>query len=114
MGLIHILFFKFGASAPSDIVADICQRLVSLQEKCVSPNTGKPYIKSFKGGKDNSPEGKQGGFTHAFVCEFENDADRYYYLNRDPAHLAFVDSLSTAPPGLIEDLKVLDFAPGIF
>lgn len=31
--------------------------MLALKDRCVSPETGKPYIKSFSGGKDNSPEG---------------------------------------------------------
>lgn len=33
--------------------------MLALKEKCVHPETKKPYIKSSIGGKDNSPEGIQ-------------------------------------------------------
>ena len=36
--------------------------MLALSEKCLHPTSQKPYIKSFSGGKNNSPEG------HA-VCE---------------------------------------------
>ena len=48
--------------------------------------------------------------THGFVVEFDNDEDRDYYLNKDPAHLSFVKS---AGP-IINSVKVLDFEPGKF
>lgn len=48
--------------------------------------------------------------THGFVVEFENEEDRKYYLEKDPAHLAFVKSLD----GLVNSITVLDFNPGIF
>jgi hypothetical protein len=31
--------------------------MLALGEKCIHPNSQKPYIKSFTGGKNNSPEG---------------------------------------------------------
>lgn len=52
----------------------------------------------------------QGGFTHGFVCSFENKKDRDYYLHEDPAHLAFVKSLD----GLVADVRVVDFEPGVY
>jgi hypothetical protein len=62
------------------------------------------------GGRDNSPEGHQGGVTHVFVIEFENEEDRKYYLEEDPAHLGFVKGLS----GIVETIRVVDFTPGVF
>ncbi len=52
----------------------------------------------------------QGAFTHGFVSHFENEKDREYYLNHDPAHLAFVKSLE----GVVQNVRVVDFAPGVF
>lgn len=36
-----------------------CTDMLGLGEQCLHPSTGKPYIKSASGGKDNSPEGAQ-------------------------------------------------------
>lgn len=33
--------------------------MLGLKDKCIHPTSQKPYIKSFTGGKDNSPEGLQ-------------------------------------------------------
>jgi hypothetical protein len=43
------------------------------------------------------------------VSEFRNTEDRQYYLEKDPAHLDFVESLK----GVIEAVRVLDFEPGV-
>jgi len=32
-------------------------------------------------------------YSHGFVVEFESEEDRKYYLEKDPAHLAFVESV---------------------
>jgi len=52
----------------------------------------------------------QNGITHVFVSEFDSEEDRQYYLNKDPAHLAFVKSLA----GVVEKVQSVDFAPGVF
>lgn len=109
--------------------------MLALKDSCVHPETKKPYVKSGIGGKDNSPEGYQvsrlpqyhstlkqtgqrltsqaslqNGFTHIFISEFENEEDRAYYLEKDPAHLEFGRSIS----GLVSKLQVTDFTPGVF
>lgn len=52
----------------------------------------------------------QNGISHVFVSEFDNEEDRQYYLNKDPAHLAFVKSLG----GVVEKVQSVDFTPGVF
>lgn len=52
----------------------------------------------------------QGGFTHIFVEEFETEEDRDYYTLKDPAHLAFANSLGA----VVEKVQVVDFTPGVF
>jgi hypothetical protein len=52
----------------------------------------------------------QNGITHVFVSEFENEEDRAYYITKDPAHLAFVQSLA----GVVEKAQAVDFTPGVF
>lgn len=54
----------------------------------------------------------QQGLTHGFVVEFENEEDRDYYLNKDPAHLDFVKWVTTS--GIAEGITVIDFVPGVF
>lgn len=52
----------------------------------------------------------QGGFSHGFVVEFENEDDRKYYLEKDPAHLSFVKSLD----GIMQRARIVDYEPGVF
>lgn len=83
-GVIHIVHFQFKAGtsesekqhvrclnpnvlniSPSPIffyanahgLRQVAQEMLALKDRCLHPETGKPYIKSFTGGKDNSPEG---------------------------------------------------------
>jgi Stress responsive A/B Barrel Domain len=44
------------------------------------------------------------------VSHFANGEDRTYYLEKDPAHLAFVKSLD----GIIQNVRVVDYEPGAF
>jgi hypothetical protein len=39
-----------------------------------------------------------------------NEADRKYYLEKDPVHLAFVESVKT----LVKQVRVVDFEDGVF
>lgn len=52
----------------------------------------------------------QAPHTHGFVVEFENDKDRDYYVNEDPAHMKFVEFAGK----MLNSVKVLDFEPGRF
>ncbi|KAG4435234.1 hypothetical protein IFR05_009267, partial [Cadophora sp. M221] len=51
-----------------------------------------------------------GAFSHAFVSHFRNEEDRRYYLEEDPAHRAFVESLKD----IIQNVRVVDYTPGVF
>ncbi|EAU38715.1 conserved hypothetical protein [Aspergillus terreus NIH2624] len=110
MPLTHIVLFQFKADTPPEVVKDVCSRMLALKDKCIHPASQKPYIKSSSGGVDNSPEGMQGGITHAFVVEYDSAADRDYYVNEDPAHREFVQSLGD----VLEKAQVIDFTPGVF
>ena len=60
-------------------------------------------IKAFEWGKDNSPEGKNDGFTHCFLVTFDSEEGRSVYLSH-PEHVAFTKLL--AP---VDKVRVLDF-----
>lgn len=48
-----------GPVDPADSAAynkQVTREMLALKYRCVRPGTGKPYIKSFTGGKNNSPE----------------------------------------------------------
>ncbi|KAG8157848.1 hypothetical protein KVR01_012510 [Diaporthe batatas] len=110
MGIVHIVMFAFEPLAPPEDVQKACDAMLALKDNCIHPETKQPYVKTGTGGKDNSPEGKQNGISHVFISEFENEKDREYYLNEDPAHLAFVKSLD----GVVATAQVVDFTPGVF
>ncbi|WPH04959.1 Hypothetical protein R9X50_00785600 [Acrodontium crateriforme] len=110
MPIMHIVLFEFKPTLHKAQVDDICTRMLALPQKCRHPSTGQLYLKSHSGGRDTSPEGLQGAFTHGFISEFANEEDRKYYLEKDPDHLAFVKSLD----GLVENVRVVDFEPGKF
>ncbi len=111
--------------------------MLALRQNCVNPTTKQPYIVDSSGGRDNSPEGHQvvltlflpspwtvyvmrvfanwlgalqGAFSHSFVTHFKDEEDRRYYLEEDPAHLAFVESLAD----IIQNVRVVDYSPGVF
>lgn len=166
----------------------LCDRILTLKDSCVHSATGQPYIVSFVGGKDNSPEGlqvcrylfsvtssyhclfysldrkkwlpsmaswsnvmipplsrsnpsnssiqnavqlisrsrpfffnvlnhnssqfllPQNGFTHTFLVEFANEADRDYYVHHDQAHHEFIKTIAD----VVDGVCVLDFSPGQF
>ncbi|TVY51915.1 hypothetical protein LSUE1_G009722 [Lachnellula suecica] len=123
MPLVHIVLFEFKPSTESAVIHDVCKRMLALRQNCIHPTTKQPYILDSSGGRDNSPEGHQvgsppplcntyplGAFSHGFVSHFANEEDRRYYLEEDPAHLAFVKSLE----GVIQNVRVVDYEPGTF
>ncbi|KAE8452868.1 hypothetical protein EG329_013140 [Mollisiaceae sp. DMI_Dod_QoI] len=110
MPIVHIVLFEFKPSTESAVIHDVSKRMLALKSNCVHPTTKQTYILDSTGGRDNSPEGHQGGFSHAFVSHFANEEDRRYYLEEDPAHLAFVKSLEN----VIQNVRVVDYNPGVF
>ncbi|KAJ5620261.1 hypothetical protein N7510_004245 [Penicillium lagena] len=124
MSITHIVLFQFKEGVSPEVVNDVCERMLGLKDNCIHPSSQKPYIKSSSGGRDNSIEGAQyenplaallisvmrkNGISHAFVVEFANAADRDFYIEKDPVHLAFVRSLD----GIIERAQVIDYTPGV-
>ncbi|KAF7562378.1 hypothetical protein G7046_g1735 [Stylonectria norvegica] len=108
--IVHIVLFQFKPELTATDISSANEKMLGLKNKCIHPETGKPYIKSSIGGIDNSIEGMQGGITHAFVVEFESKEDRDYYVQKDPAHIAFVSELGS----ILTKAQVIDFTPGTF
>lgn len=46
--------------------------------------------------------------SHAFVSVFENTADRDYFVNKDPAHIAVVQNVKEH----LAKVQVVDFIDG--
>ncbi|KFZ13317.1 hypothetical protein V502_06684 [Pseudogymnoascus sp. VKM F-4520 (FW-2644)] len=66
-------------------------------------------VEGKKGTGDKANAG-QGGLTHAFISHFVSEADRKYYLEKDPVHLAFVESVKP----LVKQVRSVDFEDGVF
>ncbi|KAI0836860.1 dabb-domain-containing protein [Hypoxylon sp. FL0890] len=110
MAIYHIVLFKFKDLIPPEEEQAACSRMLGLAANCIHPTSQKPYLKMLGGGKDNSPEGLQGGITHAFIAQFENEEDRKYYIEKDPAHHAFIASVKD----ILDQIQVVDFTPNVF
>jgi hypothetical protein len=41
------------------IAPQVCESMLALKDKCIHPVTQEKYVKSYGGGRDNSPEGLQ-------------------------------------------------------
>ncbi|PYH76803.1 stress responsive A/B barrel domain protein [Aspergillus uvarum CBS 121591] len=106
----HIVQLQFRKDVDAATVQDAIQRMLNLKEKCIHPETGKPYIVSSTGGKECSIEGMQDGITHVFVVVFASVADRDYYAQKDQAHLDYGASLLP----IVEKVLVVDFAQNIY
>ncbi len=93
----HIVFFKFTDNAKPQQIEAVLRGFEELPEKI-------PGIVGFQWGTDNSPEGLQKGFTHAWMVTFKDAAARDAYL----PHEAHQDFLKIALP-IIEKVHVFDF-----
>ena len=76
MPIVHIVLFKFKEGTDPTVVRDVCEassivncslitntstlkicdRMIRLKTTCIHPETQKPYMRSYGGGKNNSPE----------------------------------------------------------
>ncbi|KAI9698126.1 MAG: hypothetical protein M1836_004128 [Candelina mexicana] len=109
MTITHVVLFLFKEGIDPHLINNACNQVIALKQNCIHPVSDEPYIISFRGGKDNSPEGMQYGMTHAFVAEFKSAADRDYYVSKDPVHLALNQSIGQ----LIEKAQVVDFTDDV-
>lgn len=97
----HVVAFKYTADATPEQIAQVNDEFRALQDKI-------PGIVSFEYGTNDSPEGKNMGFTHLYLITFENAAARDAYLPH-PDHAAFGKMLRGL--GILEDVFVIDYAP---
>ncbi|KAK3348370.1 dabb-domain-containing protein [Neurospora tetraspora] len=110
MGIVHVELFEFKPLATQEEVQEVCDRMMSLKDRCTHPKTHMPYLKTAVGGANVCPEGKQGRISHVFVSEFDTPEDRKFYLEEDPARREFVESIE----GFVEGRQVVEFSPGEF
>ena len=95
----HVVHFKFKADATPDQIARVVKEFAALKGKISA-------VESLEWGTDVSPEGLSKGFTHCWLVNFKNAADRDTYL-KHPDHTAFVAILKP----VLEEALVVDFVP---
>lgn len=93
----HAVFFKFKDESSAEEVQTVVDAFAALPSKISS-------IKQFEWGINNSPEGKDDGFTHCFMVSFDSEEGRAEYLPHQD-HLAFVEVLKPH----LDKVRVLDF-----
>ncbi|OAT10283.1 hypothetical protein BDBG_17342 [Blastomyces gilchristii SLH14081] len=101
MGITHIVCFQFKAGVSAEVINEIIVSILLIKS---------PTSKLQWAAIDNSPEGLQNGFTHAFITQFETAKDRDYYTKNDPAHLVFISGLQA----VVEKVQVMDFTDRVF
>jgi Stress responsive A/B Barrel Domain len=97
----HVVVFKYKSGATEDQIRQVTDTFRDLKKKI-------PGIVSFERGVNNSPEGKNLGFTHVYLLTFEDDKARDAYLPH-PEHKKFGELLGKL--GVLENVFVVDFVP---
>jgi hypothetical protein len=98
----HVVVFKYKPGASADQIQQVTQAFGDLRKKI-------PGMTAFEDGINNSPEGKNLGFTHVYVATFESAAARDAYLPH-PEHKKFGELLGKL--GIVADVFVVDYVPG--
>ncbi|PPK84571.1 stress responsive alpha/beta barrel protein [Neolewinella xylanilytica] len=93
----HAVFFAFQDDATDEQITEVQQAFSNLPNEIEE-------IRDYEWGTNNSPEGLNKGFTHAFFVTFESEEDRATYLPH-PAHQAFVEVLQP----IVKDVFVVDY-----
>ncbi|POY73152.1 hypothetical protein BMF94_3782 [Rhodotorula taiwanensis] len=107
--IVHIVSLKYKSTTSDAEKHLVGSSFLALQDKCQHPSTGEKYL-TVIGGRNNSPEGFEKGFEHAFVVNFASEEDRAYYLDQCPVHGDFKKLAGQ----YAEDVFVIDFVPGNF
>ena len=93
----HTVFFKFKDGTTAEQMKKVEDAFSALPSKI-------EQIKGYEWGLNNSPEGLNKGFTHAFFLTFESEEDRAMYLPH-PDHKAFGAVLTPH----LDDVFVVDY-----
>ena len=93
----HVVLFKFKEGTTKAQMKKVEDAFSALPSKI-------EQIKGYEYGLNNSPEGLDKGFTHAFFLSFESEEDRAIYLPH-PDHKAFGEVLTP----YLEDVLVIDY-----
>lgn len=97
----HVVVFKYKPAATKEQIKEVTDAFRGLKGKI-------PGIVSFEHGINNSPEGKNMGFTHIYFVTFEDEKARDTYLPH-PEHKKFGQLLGKL--GVLEDAFVVDYNP---
>lgn len=97
----HVVVFKYKPAATEAQIKQVTDAFRGLKGKI-------PGIVSFEHGINNSPEGKNQGFTHVYYMTFEDTKSRDTYLPH-PEHKKFGELLGKL--GIVEDVFVVDYEP---
>ncbi|WBA09533.1 Dabb family protein [Salinivibrio kushneri] len=94
----HVLLVRFTANARDD-------QIQALKDKFESMPSVIDGVESVEWGENNSPEGKDHGYTHVIVMTFRDDAARERYLPH-PEH----EALKAILRPILEDIIVVDYS----
>lgn len=98
----HIVVFKYKPGTTPEQIRQVTEAFRDLRTRI-------PGITAFEDGVNNSPEGKNLGFTHVYQMTFEDAAARDAYLPH-PEHAKFGQLLGKL--GIVADVFVVDYATG--
>lgn len=93
----HILLIRFNAASTSSDIDHIKSLFIAMPEKVEG-------VVSVEWGENDSPEGKNQGYTHSVLMTFADEAGRQNYLPH-PEH----DALKQAFGPLLDDIVVFDY-----
>ncbi|MGK2895221.1 Dabb family protein [Klebsiella michiganensis] len=93
----HILFITFTDSALPEQILAVRTAFLQIPARIEG-------VTSVEWGINNSPEGKNNGFTHCVLMTFADEAARQRYLPH-PAH----EALKTIFRPILRDIIVLDY-----
>jgi len=96
----HLLLIRFTTDATQQQIGKVETLFRGIPAKVDG-------VVSVEWGANNSPEGKNQGYTHAVLMTFADEAGRENYLPH-PAH----DTLRAIFKPLVEDIIVFDYTVG--
>ena len=97
----HVVVFKYKAGTSAAQIQQVTSEFRALKDRI-------PGITAFEHGVNNSPEGKNQGFTHVYLMTFTDAKARDAYLPH-PEHRKFGELLGKL--GVLEDAFVVDYEP---
>lgn len=100
-GVKHIVVFRFHRGASADAIGQVVKAFRALPDRI-------PGIVAFDWGVNNSPEGRNRGYTHVFQLVFDSAASRDAYLPH-PEHRRFGELLEGL--GVLDEAFVVDYTP---